>query len=226
MRALRALVGEAAQARGSVLIVGETGSGKTLVAQCVHVASVGKFAPFVTVHCPSLAREPAAFDRLLARARGGSLLLDEIGDMPLGDQDAFLAARLAQEDRGAGAARVLATTRADLAVGVEGGRFRGELHRQLTAFKIQVPPLRERVEDVAELAALFLERAARGRLWPGGIRPHLSHDGLVPLAAYPWPGNVRELENVIQRVSYASDGGPIGAEVVRAALAVSPVRAP
>jgi DNA-binding NtrC family response regulator len=226
MAALRMLVGQAADARAAVLIVGETGTGKTLVAQCVHLASLGNFAPLVTVHGPALTGEPAAFSRLFARARGGTLLLDEIGDMPLADQDAFLAARLAQLERKAGAVRVLATTRADLVVLVQRGRFREELHRQLTAFNIEVPPLREHVADIAELAALFLERAVRGRLWPDGTRPRLSREGLVSLAAHPWPGNVRELENVIQRVCYSSDGGPVGADAIRAALAAWPCQGP
>ncbi|WP_126941646.1 sigma-54 dependent transcriptional regulator [Xanthomonas sp. BRIP62418] len=216
MRNVHKRIGLAAASDLPVLITGETGTGKELVARALHRASARAAAAFVAVNCAAIPLElmeselfghrkgafsGATSDRigLIREADGGTLFLDEIGDMPLPMQAKLL--RFLQEDEvtplgGRGAqkvdVRVLAATHRDLAAWVAAGQFRSDLRYRLNVVPIELPPLRERGQDIVLLAQYFL------RTGDGAARA-LSADAQARLLAYPWPGNVRELRNVMQR---------------------------
>lgn len=216
MRTVHKRIGLAAASDLPVLITGETGTGKELVARALHRASARAAAAFVAVNCAAIPLElmeselfghrkgafsGATSDRigLIREADGGSLFLDEIGDMPLPMQAKLL--RFLQEGEvtplgGRGAqkvdVRVLAATHRDLAAWVAAGQFRSDLRYRLNVVPIELPPLRERGQDIVLLAQYFL------RSGEGAART-LSADAQSRLLAYPWPGNVRELRNVMQR---------------------------
>ncbi|MCA8923287.1 MAG: nitric oxide reductase transcriptional regulator NorR, partial [Planctomycetes bacterium] len=220
----------------NVLITGETGVGKELVARGVHAASGRRDQPLIYVNCAALP-ESVAESELFGHARGaftgattaragkfqvadhGTLFLDEIGELPLTVQPLLLRALQEGEIQAVGAdelrhvdVRVVAATNRDLAREVEAGRFRRDLFHRLDVYQIHVPALRERREDVPVLAGLFCDLARRGLgLGPVRIRP----DALALLEVAPWPGNVRELENAISRaVLRASAGVERGEPVV------------
>ncbi len=199
-----------------VLIQGESGTGKELVARAVHVASRRHAGAFVAVDCGALpesvieselfGHQRGAFTGavgapgLFRMAEGGTLFLDEIGEIPLATQAKLLRALQYKEVRAVGAAasvsvdiRVITATHRDLAAMVETGRFRMDLFYRLDVVRIEIPPLRERIEDVPLLAQHFLEKHARER---GGIS--IDDAALERLMSHDWPGNVRELENVIE----------------------------
>jgi two-component system NtrC family response regulator len=215
------------------LVVGESGTGKELVARSLHENGPRNRKPFVAINCAAipetlLERElfgatRGAFtgaDRdhpgLFRQADGGTVFLDEIGDMPLGSQAKLL--RVLQEGsvRAVGAleerainVRVVAATHRDLGVEVAERRFRADLRFRLEVLVLRVPPLRERTGDLPALARHMLERlAGRCGLGPADLSP----DAALRLAAYPWPGNVRELESVLARALVRSGGGVIRAE--------------
>ncbi|OBR73424.1 sigma-54-dependent Fis family transcriptional regulator [Xanthomonas arboricola] len=216
MRTVHKRIGLAAASDLPVLITGETGTGKELVARALHRASARANAAFVAVNCAAIPLElmeselfghrkgafsGATSDRigLIREADGGTLFLDEIGDMPLPMQAKLL--RFLQEGEvtplgGRGAqkvdVRVLAATHRDLAAWVAAGQFRSDLRYRLNVVPIELPPLRERGQDIVLLAQYFL------RSGEGAART-LSADAQARLLAYPWPGNVRELRNVMQR---------------------------
>ncbi|CAE6693621.1 sigma-54-dependent transcriptional regulator [Xanthomonas arboricola] len=216
MRTVHKRIGLAAASDLPVLITGETGTGKELVARALHRASARANAAFVAVNCAAIPLElmeselfghrkgafsGATSDRigLIREADGGTLFLDEIGDMPLPMQAKLL--RFLQEGEvtplgGRGAqkvdVRVLAATHRDLAAWVAAGQFRSDLRYRLNVVPIELPPLRERGQDIVLLAQYFL------RSGEGAARA-LSADAQARLLAYPWPGNVRELRNVMQR---------------------------
>ena len=206
----------------TVLITGETGVGKDLIARCIHDYSPRAKRLFVPVNCAALTptlieselfgHERGAFTGAVAqhagrfeRAHGGTLFLDEIGEL-----DAALQAKLLRVlqdknfERVGGTriitvdVRLLAATNCDLTKLVTEGKFREDLYYRLNTFPIDVPPLRDRAGDVSELAILFLERAARSL---GRRAPKLSPEAVERLRSYTWPGNVRELENMMQRVA-------------------------
>jgi DNA-binding NtrC family response regulator len=220
MAAVRALVEVAAAGGRAVLVHGETGTGKGLVARHIHALSRGRAAPFITVMCQALPREPTNFPALFWAARGGSLLVDEVADMPLDDQDLFLGAMRASAAslRGPEPARCLATTHADLDALVRQGKFRAELHAALAVVRLELPPLRDRLADLPELVEAFLERFETGGIVAQGRRPTMTPRALEELEAHRWPGNVLELENVLQRVVVAASGESIEGEAVRAAI--------
>jgi len=220
MRSLRELVAKVAASDATVLVSGETGSGKEVVARAIHAASPRASGPFVAVNCaaiPETLLESELFghvrgsftdarrDRtgLFLQANGGTLFLDEIGDLPLPLQPKLLRVLVERSVRPLGAdhelpfdARVITATHRDLRAAVEEGHFREDLFFRLEVLTVEVPPLRARGADVLLLAQRSLERAAR----TGGRRVV----GLTPAAAerllaYAWPGNVRELENAIER---------------------------
>jgi len=203
----------------TVLIEGETGTGKELVASAIHRLS-DRSGPFVPVNCGSISPElleselfghvRGAFtsahttrEGLFSFAHGGTLFLDEISEMPLGMQAKLLRSLETKSIRPVGAdrevpvnVRVVAATNRQLAAEVEAGRFREDLFFRLNVLAITVPPLRERVDDIAELATLFSHEIA-GELGVGPMP--LTHEDMMKLRSYVWPGNVRELRNVIER---------------------------
>ena len=221
MARLREQIAMAAPTNGRVLIAGENGTGKELVARQIHDMSHRRAAAFIEVNCAAIPEElieselfghaRGAFTGAVADRRGkfemasgGTLFLDEVGDMSLKTQAKVLRALQEQvvEPVGGQASvrvdvRVIAATNKDLVDGIRGGRFREDLYFRLNVIPISVPPLRDRGDDVLRLAEHFIVEFAReyGRR-PKQFRP----DALRILQAYAWPGNVRELRNVIERL--------------------------
>jgi len=238
MRRVMAQVDRVAGSESRVCILGETGTGKELVARAVHERSPRRDRPFVTVNCAAVpselieselfGHEKGAFTGAAARhlgkfeqAHGGTLFLDEIGDMPQAMQAKLL--RLLQEgelERIGGErpiavnVRVLAATHRDLEAFVRKGSFRDDLYHRIYVFPIQMPALRERVEDVPVLADHFATLVAEQNNWK---RRGFTQDALDELARYPWPGNVRELRNVVERLLLLTDGD-VDAATVRQVL--------
>jgi two-component system, NtrC family, nitrogen regulation response regulator NtrX len=221
MAKLREQVAMAAPTNGRVLIIGENGTGKELVARNIHGMSRRRSAPFVEVNCAAIPEElieselfghvRGAFTGAVAdrrgkfeAAHGGTIFLDEIGDMSLKTQAKVLRVLQEQVMEPVGGstrirvdARVLAATNKDLPVEIRAGRFREDLYFRLNVVPIFVPPLRERVEDVALLADHFMAMLAREY----GRRPKtFDPDAVAALQRYPWPGNVRELRNLVERL--------------------------
>lgn len=223
----------------TVLILGETGVGKELLAQGIHRASRRKQGPFVAVNCAALPEalleselfgyEEGAFtgarkggkQGLFELAHGGSIFLDEVGEMPLSLQARLL--RVVQEKEvmrlgGDGVipvdVRIIAATNRDLAAEVEAGRFREDLYFRLDILRLAVPPLRERPEDIALLTADLLERLRRTY----GRRIALIPEAMAVLARHPWPGNVRELANCLERLVLVAEGETIDAATAAAYL--------
>ncbi len=220
------LLGKVAPTSATVLLLGESGVGKEVIARCIHAHSRRAGQPFVAVNAAALAptlieselfgHERGSFTGaterhagVFERADGGTLFLDEIGELDAGLQAKLL--RVLQEKTfervGGGKAvqvdvRVIAATNQDLARAVSDGRFRSDLYFRLSTFPIEIPPLRERPADIEALAGLFLERAARGLEKPG-LR--LSERALSVLRAQRWPGNVRELENTMERAAILAE---------------------
>lgn len=210
-----------------VLVLGETGSGKEVVARALHERSRRASGPIVRVNCGAIPTElvdselfghergaftGAAFTRKgwFERADGGTLFLDEVGELPLAAQVRLL--RILQDgtlERVGGQrtvtvdVRIVAATHRDLYAMVEEGRFREDLWYRISVFPLRLPALRERLEDLPGLAAHFAARAGE-RLGAGPLTP--SDDDLARLLAYPWPGNVRELASVIERAAILGHG--------------------
>jgi formate hydrogenlyase transcriptional activator len=213
-------VAKVARTDSTVLITGETGTGKELVARAIHRLSPRSSRAFVSVNCAAVPREliaselfghekgafTGATQRRLGRfelAHGGTLFLDEVGELPTETQVALL--RVMQErafERVGGSAavrvdvRVIAATNRDLEAAIEAGTFRRDLYYRLDVFPIAVPPLRERADDIPLLVEYFVDRYARQA---GKRIRQASTRTLDRLRAYPWPGNVRELQNVVER---------------------------
>ncbi len=226
MEKLYRILSKVAFSTHPVLILGESGTGKELVARSIHFNGPNAARPFVPVDCGSLVptlieselfgHVKGAFtgaDRakegLLAAAEGGTVFLDEIGELPLDLQAKLLRALQEKEVRPVGStqarpisARVLAATNRDLAAMVEQGRFRKDLFFRLNVVNLRIPPLRDRRGDIPVLAMHFLERMQRET----GVVHTFSDDMLRVMAEYDWPGNVRELENAIERACALSSG--------------------
>jgi two-component system response regulator HydG len=222
--------------RSTVLITGETGTGKELVAGLIHEASKRADGPFVRVNCAALpetlleselfGHEKGAFtsaDRVrigrFEQANGGTLFLDEIGDLSLATQAKLLRVLQDQEFQRLGGtrilrtdARIVAATNRNLENAIAGGDFREDLYFRLNVIAIALPPLRERPDDVEALALHFLERFGSEL---GRPRNGLSPDALERLLAHPWPGNVRELRNALERAVLLSEGTRIEAPDLR-----------
>ncbi len=217
-----------------VLISGPAGSGKEIVARQIHMHSSRAHGPFVVVNCASLHPDRLAemlfggqkaqgeeSAGLLERADGGTLLLDEVGDMPLASQSSII--RILQDQKverinAHGAVevdvRVIATTNRDLRAEVKKGLFREELFYRLSVVPVQVPSLADRREDVPELARHLMDRAAGAEGLPRRV---LGEDAITALQAYPWPGNVRQLRNAINWLLILAPGGmtdPIRADML------------
>ena len=234
---LRAAVERVAPTGSRVLISGPAGSGKEVAARMVHARSRRSDGPFVALNCATLA--PARFEEelfgveagqdanaqprragMLERAHGGTLLLDEVSDMPLETQGKIVRAlqdqtfeRLGGSSRVKVDVRVLATTNRDLHAEISHSRFREDLYYRLAVVPIRMPSLKERREDVPELARHFLDRSAETSGIPGR---ELSTDALTALQAYDWPGNVRQLRNLMDWLLIMAPGGP--ADAIRAEM--------
>ncbi len=227
--ALKRAVGETqrvAQTEATVLLLGESGTGKELFARAVHHLSPRRDKPFVAINCAAIpetlienelfGHERGAFtgatDRRQGKfelASGGTVFLDEIGELPLAVQGKLL--RAIEEkvvDRIGGRApvavdvRVVAATNKNLKAAVDGGEFRGDLFFRLAVFPIEVPPLRDRGDDIVLLARHFAAEIGKGLR---GREGQLSAEGIDALKQHNWPGNVRELENAIERACILSD---------------------
>ena len=211
IREVRRRIAAVADAEAAVLIRGETGTGKEVVAHAVHAAGRGRAGgPLVTVDCAAL--DAARLDAELfgdagafARAAHGTLLLDEVGELDLPLQCKLLRAL----EGGAGTVRVVATSHRDLESAVAGGAVRGDLFFRLNVLPIELPPLRERAGDVADFAAHFLGQIARRC---GTPHRAVEAEAMELLRRHAWPGNVRELQNILERASVLE----AEADVVRA----------
>ena len=227
-----ALTAKVAPTETTVLLTGESGTGKELVARAVHYASVRAEGPFVTINCAALpeslleselfGHERGAFtgaDRQkpgrFEVAAGGTLFLDEVGELPPTVQAKLLRVLQNREFERVGGTttlrtdvRLIAATNRDLEQAVEAGTFREDLYYRLNVFRIHLPPLRDRGEDVLLLAEHFV-RQLSGRMGKGEVG--LSRDAREVLLAHPWPGNIRELQNAVERALIMSDGGLITA---------------
>jgi two-component system response regulator PilR (NtrC family) len=228
MQEVRTLVDKVARSMAPVLVHGESGTGKELVARAIHEVSPRSAQPFIAVNCSAIPEQlleaeffgyrkgaftGAAEDRegFFQAANGGTLFLDEIGDLPLSMQSKLLRSIQERSVRPVGAVseqavnvRLLSATHKDLGAEVLAGKFRQDLYYRLNVIQIRVPPLRERLEDLAAITEHVLERIARdANVSPA---PRLTRDALVHLMRYPFPGNVRELENLLHRaVALSSD---------------------
>ncbi|XXY21195.1 sigma 54-interacting transcriptional regulator [Sorangium sp. So ce216] len=231
LRAMFATLDRVVDTPVSVLVTGESGTGKELVARAIHFAGPRKGGPFMGINCAAL---PAALleselfghvrgaftgadrDRtgLVVAARGGTLFLDELGEMPLEVQAKLLRVLQEREVRPVGSAeavrvdfRLVCATNRDLLAETARGRFREDLYYRVAVVQIRLPPLRDRLEDLPELALHFVRRAAEQL---GRPAPLLSREALRRLGQHGWPGNVRELENVITKAVVLCDGRKIG----------------
>jgi two-component system nitrogen regulation response regulator NtrX len=236
MERLYELVRRAAPSEGRVLVTGENGTGKELVARALHQNSRRKTGPFVKLNCAAVphelieselfGHERGAFTGALAARRGkfelaheGTLFLDEVGDMPSSMQAKLL--RVLQEgelERVGGSetlkvdVRVIAATNKDLEAEVKAGKFREDLYYRLNVVHLRTPPLRERKEDLPELISAFLKAACTRN----GKRPmSLLPGALEVFMAYDYPGNVRELQNLVERLAILCEGPQLSATEVR-----------
>jgi len=227
---VRRLCGRVAASNATVLLLGETGTGKELAARYIHRQSTRRDGPFIAVNCAALpatlleselfGHEAGAFTGASSAkpgrfelAEGGTLFLDEIGDMSADMQMRLLRVLQEREYMRVGGTRarscdvrVIAATHHDLKEALRGGTFREDLYYRLNVFPVVVPPLRERREDVPALAAHFVEKTAREL---GRKVPLVVSEALARLCAYEWPGNIRELRNVLERAVLLCEGGEI-----------------
>jgi transcriptional regulator with GAF, ATPase, and Fis domain len=227
----------------SVLILGESGTGKELVAREVHRLSRRAEHPLIRVNCASVPRElyeseffghvKGAFtgaikDRAgrFEAADGGTLLLDEVGEVPFALQSKFLRVlqekqyeRVGEEKTRTVDVRIIAASNRDLKKDAEEGRFRQDFYYRLNVFPIEVPPLRERKEDIPILAAHFLKQAARRQRLPP---PRLTEANARLLQSYDWPGNVRELQNATERALILAQKGLLQFDLIAADLGAPP----
>lgn len=221
------LIKKVASSYATVLISGETGTGKELVAHAIHQASSRKDQPFIKINCATLppnlieselfGHEKGSFTGAVERRIGkfeqadnGTLFLDEIGEMPLDLQMKLLRTIQEREIERLGSSkiikvnvRLIVATNKNLAAEVDKGRFRSDLFYRLNVFPIEMPPLRERKEDIPDLVNFFIRRHGAGS---GGIVTSVSRSVLDVMMNYPWPGNVRELEHLIERSLLLTEG--------------------
>lgn len=238
MHRVRLLIEKVAPTSSTVLILGETGTGKELVARALHDQSVRADNPFVAINCGALpetlieselfGHRKGAFTGaddhrtgLFEVAHGGTIFLDEIGELPKSMQAKLLRVLESGEIRRVGEnkttqvdVRVLCATHRDLQTMVAEEEFREDLMYRINPFEIRLPALRERIQDVPDLARHLLARH-RGK---GSAEPAIADDALDALMAHIWPGNVRELANVIEHATILCDSGPIRAEHLPAQL--------
>jgi NtrC-family two-component system response regulator AlgB len=231
MRAALELLFKAAVSDATILLRGESGTGKGVLARAVHLRSPRAAGPFVTVHCPSLSAElleselfghaKGAFTGAVretqgrvAAAEGGTLFLDEVGDLPAALQPKLLRLlqerafeRVGETQTRTSDARVLAATNRDLAAEVAAGRFREDLYYRLNVFEVQLPPLRQRRDDILPLARHLLAFFARQA---GKALTSFTQEAEAVLIRHTWPGNVRELRNAVERGVIVAAGPAVG----------------
>ncbi len=231
MRRIVDLVRRVANTKSTVLITGESGTGKEMIARAIHDLSDRSDKPFLVVNCGAIpealmeselfGHDKGAFTGATSRhlgifrdADGGTVLLDEVGELPTSLQVKLLRVLQERKVRSVGASaeasvdvRILAATNRNVEEDVKAGKFRQDLYYRLNIIRVEVPPLRERREDIADLAEFFLKRCTSEHdKEHGGFSP----DALRALDAYPFPGNVRELENIIERAVTLSTSPIIG----------------
>jgi len=232
MQKVKKLIQQVASTEASVLILGESGTGKEVVAQALHALSNRSDKPFVPINCGAIpselleselfGHEKGAFTGAITARKGrfelaekGSIFLDEIGDMPLPMQVKLL--RVLQErtfERVGGNksfqcdVRVIAATHRNLETQIENGHFREDLFYRLNVFPIEIPALRERVEDIPDLLDFMFQKIEQS----GRAIPKLTEEAMIVLQHYPWPGNVRELGNLAERLSILYPGNEVGIE--------------
>lgn len=240
------IASRAAATNSTVLIHGETGTGKELLAKAIHFNSTRASKPFVAINCGAIPRElleselfghtKGAFTGAIAHkkgriemANGGTLFLDEIGEMPPELQVKLLRVIQEREIEKVGATeplkvdvRLVAATHRNLANMIEDGSFREDLYYRLAVIPLELPPLRDRAEDIPELVEFFFarakERAQRASLrLPSELMPYF--------ASYRWPGNIRELENIMERISVLARGPDVTLSDLPASMTAVPVRA-
>ena len=231
-RAALAIAAKAARARVSVLIEGESGSGKEVIAQAIHASSPRGKKPMITVNCGAIPENlvesvlfghekgafTGAFDRHVGRfedADGSTLFLDEVGELPLETQVKLLRALESGEIQRIGSritqtvdVRIIAATNRRLIEEVAAGRFREDLYYRLNVVHVPIPPLRDRASDIPPLARHLLARIAEQ---PGMRHLSITDDGLEILMRYGWPGNVRQLQNALFRAAVLCDGNALTA---------------
>jgi DNA-binding NtrC family response regulator len=214
------IVGRVARSDAPVLVSGESGSGKELIAKAIHEYSPRRLKEMIPLNCGAIpeslleselfGHEKGSFTGAIARragrfeqADGGTLFLDEIGDMPLSIQVKLLRvlqdgtfSRVGSNDTQTSDVRIITATHKDLAAEVSAGRFREDLYYRLNVVEVRIPPLRDRKDDIPLLAEYFLQRITRKN---GMARIRLSQEAISALQTHHWPGNVRELENTIAR---------------------------
>jgi transcriptional regulator with PAS, ATPase and Fis domain len=229
MEKLYRMIAKASQSNHPVLILGESGTGKELVARSIHFSGPYRDKPFIPVDCGSLVPTlieselfgyvKGAFtgaaqskDGLLSMAEGGTVLLDEIGELPVDLQAKLLRAIQEREIRPVGSTkqvpinvRVLAATNRDLEQSVQQGTFRRDLYFRLNVLNLRIPPLRERRQDIPLLIGYFLEKVSQD----SGLHRTMSPEALKIMLTYDWPGNVRELENCLERACALNSGPEI-----------------
>ncbi len=242
IHAVRELIEQAARSDSRILILGENGTGKELVAREIHARSARSAGPFVELNCAAIpeslieselfGHEKGAFTSALARRRGkieaahrGTLFLDEIADMSLVTQAKVLRVlqemrfeRIGGEESISVDVRVISATNRDIAEQIRKGKFREDLYFRINVVPILVPPLRERMEDMPGLVSYFMEKFKR----PSAQEPKaVSPEGMKLLCSYHWPGNIRELKNFVERVNIMTEEPVIGAASVKAFLGAS-----
>jgi len=226
----RSLAEQFARSDATALIIGESGTGKELLAQGIHMASARRNQPFIAVNCAAFPAalleselfgyEEGAFTGarkggkigLFEAAHTGTIFLDEIGEMPVSLQTRMLRVLQEREVLRIGAIeptridiRVIAATHRNLEDRIAAGEFRSDLYYRLNILRLSLPPLRERLEDLPELAAHVLRRVA-DRVRPGALTQALLDELVIAGARYAWPGNVRELENFVERIATYDEG--------------------
>ena len=240
LREMMRKVRQVAPTESPVLLTGETGVGKDVVANAIHLGSSRREGPFIPVNCGAIpdslldselfGHEKGAFTGALSKKRGrferadkGTILLDEIGEMPLEAQVRLLRVlqhreieRVGGTDRIPVDIRIIAASNKDLPAMVRAGRFREDLWFRLNVFPIEVPPLRDRSSDIPALVQHFIGRKA-GELKIGET-PRLAPGAIDDLMAYEWPGNVRELENLVERAMILHQGEPLRFDDLSASL--------
>jgi two-component system nitrogen regulation response regulator GlnG len=218
MQTLYRLVARVMNTPLSVLVTGESGTGKSLIARAIHDFSDRRSMPFVTATANDLNGMDGP-QLLLSRAKGGSLVFDEVGDFSMETQSRIVRMMDALGDS---APRIIATSRTDLVIAMEEGRVREDLYYRLAGVTVVVPPLRDRVDDIPLLAQHFLSRSER----EGAPVRRFASSAIDIVRAYTWPGNVRQLENVVRRLVVTSTHEDIHRPEVEQVLGSQPAIEP